>query len=127
MILPAESLHALQYLAEDYKFWITIAGMIASGYKAFQWIKEIRTKDLVAVHQGIQEIKTGLNSLGMKLDSQTNSVVGELKELRNDFRTFIPMATYMSPVAARPAAKRTRKPKTTGTITVTTTKDLQSI
>jgi hypothetical protein len=133
MHLPPETIHVVEAIASDVKFWATLIGFLIAGYKAFDWVKQIRTKDLSEIHTGLNqlrtEFKTGVDGLSAKVDSQTSAIVGELRELRSDFRTVIPMTmAYMSPVQSqaghyqqksvpkKPVAKKRTK----------STKDLQS-
>lgn len=117
LLASVDSIQALQLLAEDYKFWLIVITIITAGYKAYDWVKQIRTRDLPDIHGEIKNLKTGLDSLGTKLDAQTTSVVGELKEMRSDFRTFytspspLMMAAYARP--ERPAPKRKPRAKKT--------------
>lgn len=99
-----DTFHILQSVAEQGKFWVGLATAIIAGYKGFEWVKQIRTKDLKEIHDGIK-------SMSGKIDTQTASVVGELKEMRADFRTFyISPAPAMLTARAKPVAKK-RTPK----------------
>lgn len=110
----AEAIRALQSLATDYKFVITLLAALGLAYRAFDWIKQIRTKDLIEIHSGIKdlkvELKSGMDNLSNKLDTQTTSVVGELKELRSDFRAFyIPPAPILMPARAKAPKRPVRR------------------
>lgn len=109
VFLQANSIIALQSLANDYKFWMTLTAVVIAGYKAYDWVKQIRTKDIPSIHSEIAKLSAGLDTLGNKLDTQTTSVVGELKEMRSDFRTFIPHFYNPSPSMMMPVQSRPRK------------------
>lgn len=128
MLLQAsESIHAAQVLAGDYKFWVTVGGIMWGVYKAYDWVKQIRTKDVPDIKEEVKKLSLHLGELGTKVDNQTNQVVQELKEMRSDFRTFYcapqPNPLYgmqmMQPVHAKPIPqpRKKRNPKPTETPT----------
>lgn len=79
---------------DESKFWIALCGGLWSVFKGINWIKTIRTNDLHHIQLGVNDLKTSL-------DSQTHSIVTELRELRNDFRTL-----YVRPSSRRRSSKR---------------------
>lgn len=114
MQASVESIRALQALAGDYKFWSTVALIIIAGYKAYDWVKQIRTKDIPDLHAEVKRLGTSMDALGSKVDAQTQSLVSELKEMRSDFRTFyIAPPAMMMPVARQRKPSVPRKPKVT--------------
>ena len=107
-------MHLMQTLAasnefhsfyEEGKFWVGFATAIIGGYKAFNWIKGIREKDIVDVKQKIDDLHTELGSQTSAIVKATELNTNELKELRNDMRTLI-----IQPQLAR-AAKASRRKK----------------
>lgn len=99
--MQADVLH----LYTEFKFWTGLIGSLSViwvlGKKiatGFDWVKQIRTNDLVHIQAGVDSINTGLDSLNQELVKQTaalhdssvsnNAIASELKELRQDFRTF---------------------------------------
>lgn len=55
-------------------------------YKAVRWLQDIREKDLKDIHSSVGRIESGMRD-------QTVAVVSELREMRNDLRSFyIPLA-----------------------------------
>lgn len=113
LISPADSLQAIQSLAGDFKFWTTLGACVVAVYKAYDWVKQIRTKDIPEMHSEIKKLSVSIDVLGSKLDAQTTSVVGELKEMRSDFRTFyISPSPLMMAARAKAPVKRKSKPRT---------------
>lgn len=113
MQVSVDSIHALEALTSDYKFWSTVALIIIAGYKAYDWVKQIRTKDIPDLHAEVKRLGTSMDTLGGKVDAQTQSLVSELKEMRSDFRTFyISPSAMMMPVARQRIPPKPRKAKT---------------
>lgn len=78
----------LVHIYAEVKFWSVVLGGFFSLHKGLKWL---------------DSLKVGLNAIDKKLTAQTDSIVKELGELRNDIR-----ATS----AARPVrAARARKVK----------------
>jgi len=79
-------------LYPELKFWASFAALIIGGYKGYQWLKAIKTNDLFHIHQSVealeQSMKQQTKDFQAAMEKQTNSVVGEIKELRADLRTF---------------------------------------
>lgn len=66
------------HLYSELKFWIpliTAGGFLWKAFQGISWLKDLK-KDL-------DGLKSGLES---QLAQQTNAIVGELKEIRQDFR-----------------------------------------
>lgn len=93
---------------EGWKFWASLAGIGLTIYgaiwRSWQWVKDIREKDLPIINQEVQEVNKGVASLGVKLDQQTSAIVRELSELRSDFRVF-----YTQPIPQMLPAMAPRK------------------
>ena len=95
----------IKAIYEEGKFWVGFATAIIGGYKAFNWIKGIREKDIVDVKQKIDDLHTELGSQTSAIVKATELNTNELKELRMDIRTLI-----IQPQLAR-AAKASRRKK----------------
>ena len=95
-------------LYEQIKFWIPIACGMFAVFRGVEWVRSVRTED-------IPEIQKSIKGLNDRLDDQTNKIVGELKELRADFRILLipQVQPVMAGVGARAKPVRTRKKKDT--------------
>lgn len=81
--MQMDSYHLLQYVYNESKFWLAFGGALWSAFKAITWVKSIKTNDL-------HHIQGSLDSLHGELGQQTDAIVNELRELRQDIRTFYP-------------------------------------
>lgn len=90
--MQIDTFQTAHMLYEESKFWLALGGGLWSVFKGINWVKAIRTNDLHHIQLGVNDLKTGL-------ETQTTAVVNELREMRNDFRTFY----------VRPSSKRTSK------------------
>lgn len=125
MQINLDSIHALAQGLDNRKYWVSLVAIIIGAYKAFQWVKGIRTEDLSEVKVSLTSVSTkiddGFDKLAKKIEEtsasqlrstefQTSSFVREIQEMRHDFRTF-----YTQPVAqmapARARAPRKKKAK----------------
>jgi hypothetical protein len=87
---------------QDLKFWIpliTAGGLLLKCFQGVNWLKSLKT-DMAKVEGQLKEQTSTLQS---QLAQQTNAIVGELKEIRQDFR----MA--MSPPPRPVRASRSKK------------------
>ena len=100
---PAPS--EIKSIYEEGKFWSIVATSIVAVYKAFQWVKDIREKDLVTISGKIDGLHGELGSQTTAIVKATDANTNEIKELRNDMRTLI-----IQPQLAR-AAKASRRKK----------------
>lgn len=77
-------------LYPELKFWAAFGFVIIAGYKGFQWLKSIKTNDLFHIHESVKALESSMQlqtkTLQEALEKQTNTFVGEVKELRADFR-----------------------------------------
>jgi len=81
------------------KFVLGIAGAVIAVYKVVQRVRD-----------DVNEMKTGIATLHGSLENQTQVLANELREQRQDFRTFYaPLLTMTNPTAPRARAKRTPK------------------
>jgi len=96
-------------LYEQIKFWIPIACGMFAVFRGVEWVRSVRTED-------IPEIQKSIKGLNDRLDDQTNKIVGELKELRADFRILLIPQVQPVMVGARAKPVRTRKKKDATTI-----------
>jgi hypothetical protein len=93
----------MMQMYEQSKFWIALVGGLWTVFKAAKWIKEIREVDLVELKEAAKkvevdasrhmdqlrlssELQTSLMVAGLK--ENTASIVREICEMRQDFRTF---------------------------------------
>lgn len=92
-----------------------IGGAIWGLFKGYQWVKDVREKDLKQLKQNMADLHTGIEGVRAAIDTQTQSLVAELREQRQDFRTFYaPLLTIAAgPTPAR--AKKTPPKKKTAT------------
>lgn len=81
---------------------VGLGGLIVGGYKVVQWFKELRTQDLKQLHDGVARVEVGMKE-------QTAALVGELRELRSDFRTFYIPQGVQKKAPPRKALKKTPK------------------
>lgn len=77
----------LQHIYNEVKFWSVVLGSFFSLHKGLKWL---------------DSLKIGLNRIDSKLTSQTDSIVKELGELRNDIRA---VTVSRPPRAAKPTRK----------------------
>lgn len=94
-----------EVIYEQSKFWIGLITFVWSIFKGFNWVKDIRDKDLKGLHEGIV-------SLRGDLQGQTTQLVEQIKELRNDVRysQYRPQYEVMEPARSRAPRKTPRKP-----------------
>lgn len=91
-----------------------LGGMMYKFFTGVNWVKEIKTNDLHHVQLGLDTMNAGLISLKEELTKQTSAIhesamssatiASELKEMRNDFRTF-----YSPSVQRTPKSRRSHK------------------
>jgi hypothetical protein len=82
--MQIDTMQLVHMLYDESKFWLALGGFFWSLFKGISWIKAIRTNDL-------HHIQLGVNEINASLTKQTDSLLRELGELRNDFRTFYPV------------------------------------
>lgn len=82
----------MRELYDQTKIWVFIGSVCFGGFKLLQWFKTLKSQDLKEIRTGLvslhTEMKEGFASLRNETQSQTTSVVNELKELRADFRAY---------------------------------------
>lgn len=103
---------------ESWKLWgfllSTFGAAVIGGYKGFQWVKGIRTEDLVEVKASLGTVTQKIEDTGAaqlrSTEFQTTALVRELSELRGLFygAFHIPQQT-LSPVRSKPKRKLTVK------------------
>jgi hypothetical protein len=95
------------------KTLLSVGGVVIAAYKVVQWIKDIREKDLHEIKTGMVDMHTGVLGLQTEMAKQTDALVNELKEQRQDFRTFYGplLQTVSTPAVPRARAKRSPRPK----------------
>lgn len=107
------------------KIWIPILGGAWGIFKVINWVKDIRNKDLIELKCSVDELKvefgTKVDSLKEEVKVQTTEIVGQLKEMRSDFRTFYsppqyPHAAQMMPMPALQTSRAKRAPRKAKTV-----------
>lgn len=134
MLLLSPDAHTL---VDSWKFWSflisTSMTFVIGGYKTYQWIKDIRVKDLAEVKTGIQTLTASIDTVAQKLDEtsasqirstefQTQSVVRELAELRGllygVFHTPPMTHPVMAPARKKATTSRKKKPPVVAELTL---------
>lgn len=101
---------------ESWKLWsfliTTFITIVIGAYRAFQWVKGIRTEDLVEVKQSLTTVTTEIRETSAaqlrSTEFQTQSLVRELSELRGImYGAFA--APQMAPARKRAIPKRRKK------------------
>lgn len=101
---------------ESWKLWsflvTSFATVVIGGYRAFQWVKGIRTEDLVEVKDSLttvtKEIRDTSAAQLRSTEFQTQSLVRELSELRGImYGAFA--APQMAPARKRAVPKKSKK------------------
>jgi len=99
------------------KFWVAIFGVLAFGSRIINWFKDIRSKDLKEIHEGVATTQVELvkqtDVLQKGFENMCSSHSRDIQELRSDFRAFFnPYQAAMIPVRSgakgRKAAKSSR-------------------
>jgi hypothetical protein len=103
IVLATSSIEWFKEIYPEAKFWSSLVGGLWLVFKGLTWVKEIKTKDLAAIKEGVAEVKNGLNNIHNEMKGQTVSIVDELRELRADFRA------YQVPAVRVAARKRNKK------------------
>jgi hypothetical protein len=73
---------------EEAKFWIGIGTAFWILFKAINWVKSIKENDIPHIQNGVNELKTSMESVHTELKEQTSAVVTELKDIKADLRTY---------------------------------------
>jgi hypothetical protein len=85
---PVAAQHAVD-VYQELKFWlplITAGGFLWKVFQGVNWLKLLKTDiktDIIKVETKVSEQTSAIQS---QLAQQTNAIVGELKEIRQDFR-----------------------------------------
>jgi hypothetical protein len=88
------------FQSADTKFYMALVGLLWTTFKGFNWVKDIREKDLKGLKD---DIGTQTHVIGTGF----NALAAGISELRNDFRTFYTSPDpLMIPVSARTTRKR---------------------
>jgi hypothetical protein len=87
------------FASNDTKFYIALAGALWTAFKGFNWVKDIREKDLKGIKDDLAQQN---HLLGTGFTALSNGIT----ELRSDFRTFYTSPDpVMVPVRARTVRK----------------------
>lgn len=80
----------LPELYNEVKYWLPAITLVWGVYGIVHWFKSIKNNDLHHIQLSINEFNQKLDTqtvvLKDEINKQTSSIVGELKELRQDFR-----------------------------------------
>lgn len=107
-------------LYPEIKFWCSAGTALIMLYKCYQWVKTIKTSDLVNINNAVTSLETSTKdqtiTLKTEMQEQTKSFVDELKELRADVRGFtnafiVPPRRAKTKPKIKPKAKPRAKPK----------------
>ena len=99
----------MHILYEESKFWIGIATAIIGIYRGFEWVKDIRTKDIPGIQAGVNDLKFEITSQTTSLVKATDNNTHELRELRSDIKTLT--QAFIVPPKVRAARARARRKK----------------
>lgn len=97
MFQPDSAIHMdgfqlAKWIYAEGKFWLGFATALWYVFRAWNWVKAIKTNDLHHIQGSLDELHKKVGDQTKEISGQTTAIVGELSELRNDFRTF-----YKSP------------------------------
>ena len=101
--MEANNVALFHQIYPEVRWWCSVGGVFFVLYKAVDWIKSIKTNDLANVQVGVVDIKDSLDKVHDEVKGQTTAVCTELKEMRQEFRT------YFAPMIATSARSRKRK------------------
>jgi hypothetical protein len=121
MIDPVSVSFALTGLYEVIKFWVPLITGAWAVFTGATWVKNkfvIMSDTVQVVNNNLTELKHEVveqtNKFVNVVNNQTTAYVGEIKELRSDFRSFIaPQILANSFARNAPVKKPARKPLTT--------------
>lgn len=112
MLNYGQPLFTFPELYEEIKYWGPIVGAGIGAYKIFDWVKKQFASSANDIKQSVtmlgQSMHATITSLDNNTKTQTSQVVGELKELRSDIRTFYGPMAIAAAVPPKPTTK-TRK------------------
>ena len=118
--MPLSPEHILGQGMESWKLWgfliTTFITAVIGVYKGFQWVKGIRTEDMIEVKKSLENVTAKIiETSAAQVDStnfQTQSLVRELSELRGImYGAFGTSQPVMAP-ARKKSPTRKRKPVT---------------
>lgn len=100
MLVDSITTVAQFFQSADTKFYIMLIGGMWTAFRGFNWVRDIREKDL-------RGIKEDLGAQTTVIGNGFANLSDGIRELRNDFRTFyIAPDPLMLPVSARTTRKR---------------------
>jgi hypothetical protein len=93
--------------------WVSgFSAVLWAGFRAFTWVKQIREKDLAELKQNVGNVQVSVDGVKAAIEHQTNRIVSELQEQRQDFRTFYAplLTTAMVPMQMQQARRAKKAP-----------------
>ncbi len=98
-------------LYAESKLWLMLISFAYGCFKAFTWVKGIRTHDFKTLNESMVQLKEVVSHqtdrMQHDLSVQTGAIVGELRELRADLRGLRSIAVEPMPrMRLAKAAKR---------------------
>lgn len=91
----------------DTKFYAALAGLMWTAFKGFNWVRDIREKDLKGIKEDVNTVSTEVRSQTGVINQGFSLLTSTVQELRSDFRTFYTSPDpLMIPVSARTTRKR---------------------
>lgn len=98
----------MQFFASpDTKFYLGLAGLVWTASKGFNWVKDIREKDLKGLKEDMGTVSTELRQQTNVISTGFSTLLSGVHDLRSDFRTFYTSPDpLMVPVRARATRKR---------------------
>ena len=90
------------------KYWLPIFAAMFGLFKVITWVKT----SFVDIKDKVHNLNINIAGLITKIEEQTHAVVGEVKELRSDFRTFyVPALLSQNQLSGKPSrvAQRAKK------------------
>ena len=89
---------------DELKWWGTVLGVAWTAFKAFNWVKDMREKDIKGIGDGVSGLKTEIKEQTTQFMSAMND---NTKEIR-DLRTVLTQA-LIAPMPIAKAARARRK------------------
>lgn len=98
----------VQFLASgETKFYVGLASLMWTAFKGFNWVKDIREKDLKGLKEDVGTVSTELRQQTHVIGNGFSTLLAGVHDLRSDFRTFYTSPDpLMVPVRARATRKR---------------------
>lgn len=92
------------WIYDQFKAWVFIGGVFFGIFKGLNWIKTLRTNDLVHIQLGVEELKKEMITQTVSFVGSMDKNTSEIKELRGDMKLIIGSLMAAPPLLA--AARR---------------------